>query len=178
MNNGLAVNLICDESYLLLFQGLVDESSSDDDDDFFGSQHKSCIAIGTLSIHQNMKINAISILGLSCHQEITAAIRQSAYGIAADALDEYVGLAESTAIENLRRYVKAIVEVFEHEYLRSSNENDTTRLLALGENRESWNRPIGIIKSSIVGFLVDSVNEINQLKELYPEKTELKEDAA
>lgn len=54
MNNGLAVNLICDESYLLLFQGLVDESSSDDDDDFFGSQHKSCIAIGTLSIHQNM----------------------------------------------------------------------------------------------------------------------------
>ena len=81
------------------------------------------------------KINAISILGLSCHQEITAAIRQSAYGIAADALDEYVGLVESTAIENLRRYVKAIVEVFEHEYLRSPNENDTTRLLALGENR-------------------------------------------
>ncbi len=35
MNNGLAVNLICDESYLLLFQGLVDESSSDNDDDFF-----------------------------------------------------------------------------------------------------------------------------------------------
>lgn len=43
---------------------------------------------------------------------------------------------------------------------------------------KSSNRPIGIIKSSIVGFLVDSVNEINQLKELYPEKTELKEDAA
>nr|BAD36410.1 ribosomal protein-like [Oryza sativa Japonica Group] len=62
-------------------------------------------------------------------------MRQLAYGIAADALDEYLGVAEITAIESLRRFVKAVVEVFEHEYLRSPNENDTTRLLKLEENR-------------------------------------------
>jgi hypothetical protein len=37
---------------------------------------------------------------------------------------------------------------------------------------------MGIIKSPIVGFLVDSVKEINLLKEVYPEVTEFKEDAA
>ena len=43
---------------------------------------------------------------------------------------------------------------------------------------ESWNQPMGIIKSPIVGFLVDSVKEINLLNEVYPEVTEFKEDAA
>ena len=37
---------------------------------------------------------------------------------------------------------------------------------------------MGIIKSPIVGFLVDSVKEINILKEVYLEVTEFKEDAA
>nr|BAD29123.1 hypothetical protein [Oryza sativa Japonica Group]BAD29191.1 hypothetical protein [Oryza sativa Japonica Group] len=43
---------------------------------------------------------------------------------------------------------------------------------------ESWNRPMGIIKSSIVGFLVDSIKEINLLKEVYPEVIEFKKNAA
>lgn len=81
------------------------------------------------------KRNAAGLIGFSCHQKVTAAMRQLAYGIAADALDEYLGIAESTAIESLRRFVKAVVQVFEHEYLRSPNENDTTRLLELGEDR-------------------------------------------
>ncbi|BAS78222.1 Os02g0297000, partial [Oryza sativa Japonica Group] len=42
----------------------------------------------------------------------------------------------------------------------------------------SWNWPMRIIKSPIVAFLVDSVKEINLLKEVYPEVTEFKEDAA
>lgn len=81
------------------------------------------------------KRNAAGLIGFSCHQKVTAAMRQLAYGIAADALDEYLGIAESTAIESLRRFVKAVVQVFEHEYLRSPNENNTTRLLELGEDR-------------------------------------------
>ena len=46
-----------------------------------------------------------------------------------------IRIAESSIIESLKRFVKAIVEVFEDEYLRSPNDNDTTRLLALGEER-------------------------------------------
>jgi hypothetical protein len=35
-----------------------------------------------------------------------------------------------------------------------------------------------VIKSSIVGFLLYSVKEINLLKEAYPEETEFEENAA
>ena len=55
------------------------------------------------------------------------------YGVPADAMDEYVCIGESTAIESLRRFVDVVVDLFEEEYLRYANEADTTRLLALGE---------------------------------------------
>ncbi|XP_062206110.1 uncharacterized protein LOC133907984 [Phragmites australis] len=42
---------------------------------------------------------------------------------------------ESTAVESLKRFVKAIVEIFGDEYLRSPNDNDTARLLAIGEQK-------------------------------------------
>ena len=57
------------------------------------------------------------------------------YGVAADATDDYVRIGESTAIESLRRFVSAVVEVFGDEYLKSPNEDDTARLLAIGESR-------------------------------------------
>lgn len=64
------------------------------------------------------KRNTIGILGLSCYQKVTATICQLAYGIVGDALDEYIGLGESTAIyiESLRRFVKTVIEVSEHEF--------------------------------------------------------------
>ena len=39
---------------------------------------------------------------------------------------------------------------------------------------ESWNRPMGVVKSSAVVFLVES----DQLKKIYPEESEFKEDVA
>jgi hypothetical protein len=56
-------------------------------------------------------------------------------GVAADATDEYVRIGESTTLESLRRFVRAVVEIFEEEYLRHPNEADTARLLALNEKR-------------------------------------------
>jgi hypothetical protein len=56
-------------------------------------------------------------------------------GVAADTIDAYVCIGESTAIESMRRLVVAVVEVFEAEYLRSPNENDITRLIAIAEER-------------------------------------------
>ena len=79
------------------------------------------------------KRNAAGHLGLSSIQKITAAFRMIAYGVPADATDDYLRIGESTVIESLRRFVKAIVEVFGDEYLRQPNENDTARLLAIGE---------------------------------------------
>ena len=53
-------------------------------------------------------------------------------GVPANFMDQYIRIGESTVIQSLRRFVKAVVEVFGEEYLRSPNENDTARLLAIG----------------------------------------------
>ena len=56
------------------------------------------------------KRNAANTPGLSCFQKVTAIFRMLTYGVPADATDEYVRIGESTVIESLRRFVKAVVE--------------------------------------------------------------------
>ncbi|KAH9705287.1 nuclease [Citrus sinensis] len=46
-----------------------------------------------------------------------------------DASDEYIKIGESTTIESLKIFCRAIVEVFAEQYLRSPNTNDAARLL-------------------------------------------------
>ena len=81
------------------------------------------------------KRNAAGTLGLSCLQKVVAAFRLLAYGVAADALDEYIRIGESTVLEALRKFTVAVVEIFGQEYMRLPNEEDTARLLAIGANR-------------------------------------------
>lgn len=81
------------------------------------------------------RADAVGVLGLSSLQKITAALRMLAYGTPADAVDDYVRIGESTAIESLRRFTKAIVEVFGNQYLRRPNNDDIARLMAIGEQR-------------------------------------------
>uniref|UniRef100_A0A2N9ERN8 DDE Tnp4 domain-containing protein n=1 Tax=Fagus sylvatica TaxID=28930 RepID=A0A2N9ERN8_FAGSY len=66
---------------------------------------------------------------------MTVALRMLVYGVAADSTDEYVRIGESTAIESLKKFVKAVVNIFSEEYLRSPNSNDIARLLAVNEKR-------------------------------------------
>ena len=82
------------------------------------------------------KWSAANVAGLSCFQKLTAAFHTLTYGVPADTTDEYVRIGESTILESLRRFVAAVVDIFEDEYLRSPNEADTACLLAFGEQRE------------------------------------------
>ena len=79
--------------------------------------------------------NAAGELGLSALQKVTAAFRMLSYDAPADSLDECLQLGEATIIESMRRFVRAIVGVFGDEYLRSPNEEDTARLIAMNEQR-------------------------------------------
>jgi hypothetical protein len=79
--------------------------------------------------------NAVGRLGLSSFQKMIAAIRMLAYGTTADLCDEYVKIGESTAMECLKKFVKAVVSNFSKEYLRSPTNNDIARLLTLGKSR-------------------------------------------
>jgi hypothetical protein len=79
------------------------------------------------------KINAARMLGLFSLQKITVALRILTYGVAVNSTDEYVRIGESTAVESLKKFVKAVVNIFSEEYLRSPNSNDIARLVAVNE---------------------------------------------
>ena len=81
------------------------------------------------------KRNNAKKLGLSPLQKMTAALRMLAYGVTADFLDEYVRIAESTAMMSLKKFVAAVVAIFSEQYLRSPNNEDIARLLAHSQNR-------------------------------------------
>ncbi|KAF8397399.1 hypothetical protein HHK36_016312 [Tetracentron sinense] len=68
--------------------------------------------------------DAANITGLSSLQKMTAAIRMLAYGIPADAVDEYVRIGENTSIKSLKRFCLRIITVYEEEYLRLPTEAD------------------------------------------------------
>ena len=81
------------------------------------------------------KRNATRVLGLSSLQKMTATLRMLAYEVATDFIDEYVKIGESIAIESLKKFIEAIVNIYSTEYLRSPNNSDITRLLRVGERR-------------------------------------------
>ncbi|XP_010431016.1 PREDICTED: putative nuclease HARBI1 [Camelina sativa] len=79
--------------------------------------------------------DGVGKLGLSGLQKITAVFRMLAYGLPADSTDEYIKIGESTTIESMKRFCRAVVEVFSSRYLRSPDANDVARLLNIGERR-------------------------------------------
>ena len=81
------------------------------------------------------RTDVVGVLGLSSLQKIIAAYRILAYGTPTDSVDEYIKIGESTTIESLRRFVKAVIAMFGDHYLRSPNNIDIARLLQMGEQR-------------------------------------------
>ncbi|XP_028095837.1 uncharacterized protein LOC114295730 [Camellia sinensis] len=61
------------------------------------------------------------------------AMRILSYGMAADAVDDYIRIGESIAIQSLQQFCNSVIEIFEPEYLRSPTPTDIARLLAIGE---------------------------------------------
>jgi hypothetical protein len=64
------------------------------------------------------KIDACGYFGASTDQKLWSAFRMLSLGISADAAVEYGRLAESTNAECLKLFARAIVEIFETEWLR------------------------------------------------------------
>uniref|UniRef100_A0A0D3C2P9 DDE Tnp4 domain-containing protein n=1 Tax=Brassica oleracea var. oleracea TaxID=109376 RepID=A0A0D3C2P9_BRAOL len=79
--------------------------------------------------------DAVGRLGLSTLQKCTEAIRMLAYGSAADAVDEYLQLGESTSLSCLTNFTEGVIQLFGDEYLRRPTPEDLQRLLDIGEGR-------------------------------------------
>ncbi|XP_020262681.1 uncharacterized protein LOC109838669 [Asparagus officinalis] len=74
-------------------------------------------------------------MGLSPLQKVIVVFRMLAYGLPADATDEYIKIGESIEIESMTRFCRAMVEIFTERYLRTPNANDIARLLYIGKKR-------------------------------------------
>ncbi|XP_057432526.1 uncharacterized protein LOC130725300 [Lotus japonicus] len=73
--------------------------------------------------------------GISPLAKCTTVMRMLAYGVAADAVDEYIKIGGTTALECLRRFCKGIIRLYEHEYLRAPTEDDLQKILHVSEMR-------------------------------------------
>ncbi|KAL1325217.1 hypothetical protein AAHE18_13G146000 [Arachis hypogaea] len=63
-------------------------------------------ALSNVYPYFQQRVDATGRRGLSPLQKCTAAIRMLAYGVAADAVDDYVRISESTTIECLKKFVE------------------------------------------------------------------------
>eukprot|EP00918_Siedleckia_nematoides_P108039 GHVU01235707.1.p1 GENE.GHVU01235707.1~~GHVU01235707.1.p1 ORF type:complete len:439 (-),score=31.89 GHVU01235707.1:98-1414(-) len=83
------------------------------------------------------KHDTLGNVGLSPIQKITAALRMCmcTLGIGADATDEYIRLAESTANEAFHRFCAALNERFGDEYLRGPNAGEVEHYLRQNDSR-------------------------------------------
>jgi hypothetical protein len=92
-------------------------------------------ALGRWSPYFTQRAGCTKRLGLSPLQKCTAAICMLAYGTAADMLDEYLKVAESTALECLEKFVQGVIHCFGSQYLRRPTAEDMECLLQVGEAR-------------------------------------------
>ncbi|XP_074319248.1 uncharacterized protein LOC141656282 [Silene latifolia] len=91
--------------------------------------------VGAYDRHFQHKPDATGRLSLSPLIKCTAALRLLAYGEAADRVDEYLRLGESTARKVLVRFLEAVIHQFGDEYLRRPTVQDLQRLLQVGAYR-------------------------------------------
>jgi Plant transposon protein len=80
------------------------------------------------------KPDAPGNMGIHPLQRITGSLRVLGYGYAYDAVDELIGIADSTMALTLLKFCKAVVNEFGPEYLRELNEGDMRRILAVNES--------------------------------------------
>uniref|UniRef100_A0A0D3EDX7 DDE Tnp4 domain-containing protein n=1 Tax=Brassica oleracea var. oleracea TaxID=109376 RepID=A0A0D3EDX7_BRAOL len=74
-------------------------------------------------------------ISLSPLQKCTAVIRVLAYGSAADTVDEYLRLGETTTQLCVENFVEGIIYLFGDDYLRRPTPTDLQRLFDIGEHR-------------------------------------------
>ena len=74
-------------------------------------------------------------MGLSTLQKVTAVFCMLAYGVPADTTDKYIKIGESTAIESMKRFCCAVIEIFTNRYLISPIALDIAWLSYIGEQR-------------------------------------------
>jgi len=77
-----------------------------------------CHAVSAKNDYFKRKCNAAGLPGFTTVQKVTAALRILAYGGAADRLDEYFHMGESTILESVREFTSTMIDIYGDWYLR------------------------------------------------------------
>jgi hypothetical protein len=67
------------------------------------------------------KYDCTGKIGFSSYQKCSAAVRQLAYGVSGDLIDDYMRMSESTCHEAMYRFCEDVIAVFGKYYLREPN---------------------------------------------------------
>jgi len=70
------------------------------------------------------RVDAANKEGISPLATCTTTMRMLAYGVAADAVDEYIKIGGTTTLECLRRFCKGIIRLYEQVHLRAPTQDD------------------------------------------------------
>ncbi|KAI9915524.1 hypothetical protein PsorP6_007460 [Peronosclerospora sorghi] len=97
-----------------------------------------------------MKAGCCRCLGAVILQKVTEALRQLATGMAADAIDDYLHIGESIAIEDLKRFCTSMIEVFGGQYLRSPTGPDEGVSV---DRRDKVANPVSFSREHTADFL-------------------------
>jgi hypothetical protein len=76
-----------------------------------------CAALAASCRYFRQECDAAGRAGFATLQKVTIALRMLAYGGPADSLDEYIRMGESTVLETVNKFTRAIVAIFGPEYL-------------------------------------------------------------
>jgi hypothetical protein len=90
------------------------------------------------------KRDVCKLLGFSALQKVAAAIQMLATGIAADMQDDKYRMAETTGLENLKRFCLAIDAAYGQEALRKPTAEDLQQILERSDS-DGWPGCIGSI---------------------------------
>ena len=84
------------------------------------------------------KPNATKRMDTSSIQKCITTIKILTYGFAFDACDEYIQLVDTTAMEALKRFVKAIRKIYKITYLCKPTKEDLQHYILLNEKERDW----------------------------------------
>nr|GEY49391.1 hypothetical protein [Tanacetum cinerariifolium] len=81
--------------------------------------------------------------GISGLLKCTYAIRQLAYGVHADFLDEYMQISERTSHTALDHFCQAVMEIYGLEFLRKPTVTDIEKLYLHHEEKHEFSEMLG-----------------------------------
>ncbi|GJY89993.1 hypothetical protein Tco_0505189 [Tanacetum coccineum] len=91
--------------------------------------------------------DAVGKAGISALVKCTSAIRQLAYGVVLDSLDEYLQIGEKTSRDCLVHFCNGVIELYGEEYLRRPTQTDVEKLYAFHENKHEFSEWAVLMKS-------------------------------